>query len=123
MKWIAIVGRTLLGLLYLFSVVNFIFPSGEMPPLNGDAGNFVSAMMSSGFMNVVKVIEAIGALLLISGQYVRFAALCLLPVTVNILLFHGILAADSIGIPLAMLAVNLFLLYYYRDDLKVILKR
>lgn len=123
MKWIAIIGRTLLGLLYLFSVINFVFHLGEMPELGKNAANFSSAMMNSGFMIVVKVVETIGALFLISGQYVRFASLWILPVTINIFLFHTLLVQSGIAIPLAMLLINGFLIYYYREDFKVVLKR
>ena len=123
MKWIAIIGRTLLGLIYLFAVVSFLLQWGEMPELNEDAANFSLAMMNSGFIYVVKFIEGTGALLLISGQYVRFASLWLLPVTVNIFLYHAMIMQDSLGMSAAMLLVNVFLLYYYREDLKVVLKR
>lgn len=123
MKWIAIISRILLGLLYLFSIINFFFQLGEMPSLSENAAKFSSAMMNSGFMIVVKIIETIGALLLISGQYLRFATLWILPVTVNIFLFHVLMMQSGVAIPIGMLLINIFLLYYYRDDLRVILKR
>ena len=123
MKWIAIIGRTLLGLLYLFSAVNYFFHLGDMPEMEGDAANFVTSLANSGVMTVVKVIEIVGGVLLVSGQYVRFAAIWLLPVTIMILLFHALLVHDGLPVPLGMLLVNVFLLYYYRSDLMVVMKR
>lgn len=123
MKWIAIIGRTLLGLLYLFAVLNFVFHFGEAPKLSGDAAGFAGAMMNSGFMWVVKVIEFIAAILLLSGQYVRLAALLALPITINILLFHALLVQSGLAIPSGMLLINVYLFYYYYEDFKVALKR
>jgi putative oxidoreductase len=123
MKWIAIAARVVLGLLYLASAIMFFLKAFDAPPMEGDAGNFSTAMMNSGFMTVIKVIEIIGGILLLSGQFVRFAAVWIFPVTVGILFFHVLMAPDALLVPLVMVFLNAFLFVYYYDDYKVLLKR
>jgi uncharacterized membrane protein YphA (DoxX/SURF4 family) len=123
MKWIAIAARILLGGLYLMSSVMFFFKLVDMPLQQGHAGNFLSALAATNYLTVIKVIEVIGAILLLSGQFTRFATLWILPVTLNVFLFHVLMDPANAAVSVIMLVLNLFLVWFYKDDYKVLLKR
>jgi putative oxidoreductase len=52
---------------------------------------------------------------------VPLATVVIFPIIVNILLFHGILAPDSMVVPIALLLGNLFLAYAYRKSYEPVL--
>lgn len=123
MKWIVISARIILGLLYLMATAMFFLKLGGNQPLpEGDAGSFSMALVNTGTMTVIKILELIGAVMLLSGQYVRLATVILFPISINILLFHTLMAPVT-PLALAVFVLNAFLLFNYKEDYKVILKR
>ena len=57
MKIALIIGRIVLGGLFTFSAISFLFGLGEMPPMEGKALNFMSGLAGSGyFMVFLKVV-------------------------------------------------------------------
>ncbi len=90
MNIIFLAARILLGLLFLAFGLNFWFKFIPLPPLpeGSAAGPFIGALFASGFLTLVKVLEIIGGLLLISGRYVNAALAMLGPIVVNIAMYH-----------------------------------
>ena len=122
MKIVTIVVRILFGLLYAFSAVAFFFHLGEQPPLEGNAKLFLDGMMASGFlMTLTKITELVCGLALIAGLFAPLATVIIFPVTLNILLFSVVTMHGNFGMAIAMLLVNLFLAYAYRDKYKPLL--
>lgn len=48
----------------------------------------MGAIYGSGFLTLVKVLELVSAVLLLSGRYINLALTLLGPIVVNILFFH-----------------------------------
>jgi hypothetical protein len=88
---------------------------GPMPVMEGQAGAFVTALMSSGYMSVIAVVQILGGLcLLLGARFVPLGLTLLGPVIVNIILFHVFLLPQGIGIGLFDAVLALFLLWIYR---------
>jgi putative oxidoreductase len=115
MKIAVIIVRTLVGLLFLVSAIGYFFKLMPQPQLGEGAMTFVMGLGASGYiMPVVKVIEILCALAFISGRFVPLATVVIFPITLNILLFHAVLAPEGVAVPVFLFIGNLFLAYAYR---------
>src|SRR5437762_13783617 len=116
MKYLIVIVRILLGLVFLFFGSNAFFKFMWPPPeMHGQAGAFITALMSSGYMYVIAVLQVLGGLcLLLGARFVPLGLTLLGPVIVNIVLYH--LFLDPQGLPMAIVvaALALFLLWIYR---------
>ncbi|HEX8077546.1 MAG TPA: hypothetical protein VF511_07005 [Chthoniobacterales bacterium] len=118
MKYVIVIVRVLLGLTFVVFGLNaflkFIAPPPKMPD---QAAAFMGAMMSSGYMHVVAMLQVLGGLcLLLGARFVPLGLTLLGPIIVNIVLFHVFLAPDPQGIGMAIMTslLALFLLWIYR---------
>lgn len=117
MKIALIIVRLLMGLLFLVSVIGYFFNLMPQSPMGEGATLFVTGLAASGYMlPVVKVIELIVSISFLSGRFVPLATVVIFPITVNILLFHAVLAPDGVAIPVFLFLGNLFLAYGYRKN-------
>jgi len=116
MKYLIVIVRVLLGLVFLFFGSNAFFKfMGPPPEMHGQAGAFITALMSSGYMYVIAVLQVLGGLcLLLGARFVPLGLTLLGPVIVNIVLYH--LFLDPQGMPIAIIisVLALFLLWIYR---------
>jgi putative oxidoreductase len=116
MKYVIIIVRVLLGLMFAVFGSNAFLHFIPMPPLPpGDAGAFVGALINSGYIYVIGGLQVVGGLcLLIGARFVPLGLTLLGPVIVNIVLYHIFL--DHIANPIAIVAsiLALFLLWIYR---------
>ena len=97
MKYIFVIARVLLGLVFtVFGLNGFLhfFPS---PPVPGLAGQFMGALLGSHYYVIAFGTELIGGTLLLSNRYVPLALTLLGPVIVNILSFHMFLNSENIA--------------------------
>jgi len=104
--------RILLGLMLVVFGANHIH--SFMPPmaLPTAAGNFMMAMMATGyFLKFVGIYLVILGLLLIFKKWVPFALIVLAPFSVNVLLFHLALAPSAIIIAVIVAVLNILLIY------------
>jgi hypothetical protein len=86
------------------------------PPAPTAAMNFAMALFATGYMfPLIKGVEVVGGLMLLSNRYVPLALALLAPNIVNILLFHVFLAPGGTPLALLFLAAELFLAWSYRD--------
>jgi uncharacterized membrane protein YphA (DoxX/SURF4 family) len=123
MKKAAIVARTLLGLMFVIPALMFF--SGKMPhnPMPEAATTYMTGLAASGYtMYVVKTIELLAGIALLSGQFVPLALTLLAPVVVNIALFHAVLAPNY-GLVAFMLGLEIFVAWSYRDAFRPMLGR
>jgi putative oxidoreductase len=115
MKIATIIARVLLGLVFFVFGLNVFFNFIPMPPPpKNEAGAFMGALFSSGYLYAIKCFEIAGGFLLLIGRKVPLGLTLLVPVIVNILLYDILL--DHTGLPLGIVlaALSLFLLWAYR---------
>ncbi len=115
MKYVIIVVRVLLGLVFAVFGSNAFFHFIPMPPMQGQAGAFITALASSGYLYAIAALQVLGGLcLLIGARFVPLGLTLLGPVIVNIVLYHIFL--DPNGLPMAgvISLLALFLLWVYR---------
>ena len=116
MKYVIVIVRLLLGLEFVVFGANAFFHfMGPVPEMEGQAGAFITALMTSGYMYVIAIVQILGGLcLLLGARFVPLGLTLLGPVIVNIVLFHVFLLPQ--GLPLAIVdcALALFLLWIYR---------
>ncbi|HRJ30671.1 MAG TPA: hypothetical protein PLV21_01225 [Cyclobacteriaceae bacterium] len=116
MKISTIIARLVLGLIYTAFSLAFFFNLLPQQEPQGDAGQFLMGLVVAGYiMPVVKALELLTGLAFLSGRFVPMAAVVIFPITLNIFLFHVVLAPDNLIIPGLMLAANLFLFYAHRE--------
>jgi uncharacterized membrane protein YphA (DoxX/SURF4 family) len=115
MKYVIIIARVLLGLVFVVFGSNAFLHFIPVPPMEGQAGAFITALISSGYIYVIAMLQILGGLcLLIGSRFVAPGLMLLGPVIVNIVLYHIFLdhVANPVAIVVALLA--LFLLWVYR---------
>jgi uncharacterized membrane protein YphA (DoxX/SURF4 family) len=104
--------RILLGaILVIFGLNKFIhfIPAPELPE---NAADFIDSLASTGYvLQVVGVIEILIGLLLLFNKWVAFALVVLVPISVNILLFHLFLDIPGISGALLVTVLNGILMY------------
>jgi hypothetical protein len=109
------VARIALGSVFLLFGLNGFLHFLPQPPLPGAAVPFLSGLASASyFFPLLKGVEVISALLLLSNRFVPLALALLAPIVVNILFFHTFLA-PSLPLPLFILALELYLAWSYRS--------
>ena len=102
--------RIFLGLLLLLSGLNKIFEFIPTP-----AGNLIESFGQVDYIfPIVAVLEIIIAVLLLSKKWVAFALILLVPLSLNILLFHFYLNAHGIVPAIVVAALNGILIYKHR---------
>src|ERR1700716_3204199 len=115
MKYVIVIVRVLLGLMFAVFGSNAFLHFIPMPEMHGQAGAFMTALASSGYLYVIAVLQVLGGLcLLLGARFVPLGLTLLGPVIVTIVPY--LLFLDTQGLPLAIVvaALSLFLLWIYR---------
>jgi uncharacterized membrane protein YphA (DoxX/SURF4 family) len=127
-KWLPIVARVLLGLVFAASGI-FAFASGfaTPPDLPAKLQAFNAGLAASVyFMPFLKAVEIVCGLMLITGLWVPLALVVLAPVLVNILLVHAFLAPEGIVIGAVLAALAAYLSFFvspYREKILPLFRR
>ena len=104
MKIAVIIVRSLMGLLFLFASITFLFKLITPPPPTGAMKTFSDGLEASVYlMPTAKVIELVCGLAFVSGRFVPLATVLIAPIIVNILGVHLFLGRE--GLPVAILLV------------------
>lgn len=123
MSKLPMIARILLGLIFFVFGLNGFLNFLPAPPMPEAAGAFAGALAATGYMfPLIKGIEVLVGLLLISNKFVPLALLLLAPVTVNIVLFHAVLAPAGLVLPIIILIIHLYLAYTHKNAYAQILK-
>ena len=123
MKIATIIVRVLLGAMMLFASISYFFNIGEQPAPTGDMATLMGGLMASKYMfPLVKSIELIAGLMLVSGKFVKLGTLLLLPISVNIFLIHTVTQVSDFPVAIFVLFANVFLIYANWDGFKEIVK-
>jgi putative oxidoreductase len=96
MKYVFVIARVLLGLVFTVFGLNGFLHFFANPSLAGLAGQFMGALFGSHYYVIAFGTELIGGVLLLSNRYVPLALTLLGPVIVNILSFHMFLNAENV---------------------------
>ena len=111
MKIAVLVARILLGLTFLVFGLNGFLNFLHMPMPPGPAGQYMGVLFVSHYLHAVCLVEVIGGVLLLSGQFIPLGLVLLGPVLVNILLFHTFLFPS--GFPPALFTTVLWFIVFY----------
>ena len=115
MKYAIIITRVLLGLVFAVFGSNAFLHFIPMPPMQGQAGAFIGALISSGYIYVIALLQVVGGLLLLIGaRFVPLGLTLLGPVIVNIMLYHIFLDQSGLAMACVICILALFLLWVYR---------
>ena len=112
MKIAVLIARVLLGLIFVVFGFNFFFHFIPMaqPAMSPQATAFSGGLYGSGyFFQYMKVIEIVSGLFLLINRYTALFILALFPISLNIFLFHTMLAPAGIPVGSAVIILNLFL--------------
>lgn len=109
--------RVLLGLLLIAFGVDYFYHflpiAGELTP-EGEA--FLMALINTGYLfTLIKSIEIAAGVLLLTGFRPQLGAALVAPVALNIALYHLMLDPNGAGIAAALVGLEAFLLWAYRD--------
>ncbi|HET9990782.1 MAG TPA: hypothetical protein VFQ65_19765 [Kofleriaceae bacterium] len=116
MQRIPSVLRTILGLAFVVFGLNyflgFLPQPKDIPP---DVITFMVPFIGAKYMGLIKAIEIASGLLLIGNRFVPLALTLLAPILVGITWFHVALEPSGLPLPIALVAIEVALAYFYRD--------
>lgn len=123
MRIAILIVRILLGALMVFASVAYFFDLVEAEAPTGDILTFMTGIMATKYlMPLVKTIELIAGLSLLSGKFMRVTLLALLPISVNIFLLHTVTQLSDVPVAVFVLGANLFLIYAHWNSYKDLFK-
>ena len=94
-----------------------------MSPSPEPAWNFMGAMAEAGyFLPMVKGLEIVAGVLLLTGKYIRAALVILTPIMLNAFLFHLFLNTAGIGGALVAFSLTIYLITTEWDGFKQLVK-
>jgi putative oxidoreductase len=117
MKLVSTIARLLLGLIFVVFGLNMWFQFIPIPPFpeGSQAATFMGAIYMSGFLSIVKVLEVVGGLLLLTGRFTNLALAILGPIIVNIAMFHVLLVGGGYAMPALIGVLSLIVLAGRKD--------
>lgn len=118
MRFVPVVVRVLLGLLFVVTglngFLNFL-PQPEPGAMPEGAMAFAGALQGSGYMfPMIMGVQLLCGVLLVSGLFVPLALVLLAPVVVNIVAFHVFLAPTGTVMAFVVLGAEMYLVWAYR---------
>ena len=114
MRYVVLVCRILLGLMFFVFGLNNILGFFKMPPPAApDALTFMTILHASHWMAFVGAVMTVAGLLLLVNRFVPLALTLLAPVVVNILLYHALLWPHAALPAILALALELVLIAFY----------
>jgi putative oxidoreductase len=111
MKIAVLISRILLGLIFVLFGVNGYLNFLHAPMPTGQAGQYMGVMFGSFYMYFVSLVQLVGGVILLSGQFIPLALVLLGPVLVNILLFH--ISFQPSGLPPGILSTVLWFIIFF----------
>lgn len=126
MRYLPIIARILLGLIFFVFGLNGLFPFIPQPkdPMPAGAMAFATAMIQTGYMfKLVAATQTLAGFLLLINRFVPLALTLLAPVLVNIILFHAFLAPSPAAFTPGVIALilELYLAWSYRSAFRSML--
>lgn len=115
--------RIFFGIFLLFFGFDHFFNYIPFPEMAPEANEYFANLLSTYTMQLVGIVEIVAGLAFIFNQYGALMAFILMSVSINAVLFHITLDPEKIYGALALLLLNLLMIYHYRDQYQALLKR
>lgn len=104
--------RLLLGLILLVFGANKFFQFMPAPPMEGAPADFMGALFATGYMfPMIAITEIVAGVLLLINKWTGLALILAAIVSVNIILFHIMLAPASIAAGAVVAILTVVLIY------------
>jgi putative oxidoreductase len=106
--------RVLLGIILIIFGLNKLVSEAfiPLPELPQKAGDFMTSLGATGYvLKTVGIIEILIGVLLVLKKWVAFGLIVLVPISLNIVLFHLFLDVSGIGGALLVATLNGILIY------------
>ena len=111
-----VIAKVLLGLGFIvFGLDGFLHFMPQPPMPEGSAKTFIETMNATPYFKVVKFLEVLGGILILSGRLAPLGLLVLGPVMVNILLYDIFMFPDGLPVILVLGALAVFIGWRHRD--------
>jgi uncharacterized membrane protein YphA (DoxX/SURF4 family) len=119
MKYLPVIARVLLGLIFFVFGLNGLHPFIPQPkePMPAGAMAFVMAMIQTGYMlKLIAGTQTLAGFLLLINRFVPLALTVLAPIIVNIICFHTFLAPAPAAFAPGTIALilEIYLAWSYR---------
>lgn len=109
--------RIMLGLTMVIFPLNALFVKAFNPKMVEKAQLVMNTFRDTGYLlYFIQGTELIIGILLLTGYFIPLALIILMPISINILLFHIFLSPPVLGPGLFIFLMNAFLLWAYRAD-------
>jgi len=103
--------RFLLGLMMVNAGLNKFFHYIPMSEMSQSAMDLMGAFGASEYMlPLIAITEIVAGVLLLTKRYVAVGAVLMMPITVNIFLFHMFLDTAGMGMGVVLLLINIAIL-------------
>ena len=115
MKIATTIVRLLYGLAFTVFGLNFFFNFIPAPPPTGLAGDYFKVLAASHYLYVIGAMQLLSGLLLLIGRFVPLALTILAAMIFNILCIHILMEPSGLPMALVFAAIELFLVWSYRE--------
>lgn len=123
MKIATVIARVLMGLLFLFASITYLFGLITPPPLAGAMKTFNEGLEAAVYlMPTVKVLELLCGAAFVLGRFVPLATVLIAPIIVNIVLVHAFLAPEGLPVAIFLALANAFVAWQHRDRYRPLLR-
>lgn len=113
--------RIVLGLILVVFGSNKLFHFIPLPPPIGPAANFMSSLNATGYIfPLLGLLEIFIGLMLLFKKWVAFGLTLLVPISINILLFHLFLDIPGLVMALLIGTLNGMLIYKHWRQYKIL---
>jgi putative oxidoreductase len=115
MKWVTLIVRVLMGLVFMGAGIAYFFTTPPPMPEGAFADFFKGMAGTRYFFVLLKVTETTCGLLLLSGFFVPLVLIVLAPIILNIFMVHAFM--EPSGLPLAVVlgAFEIYLAFFSRE--------
>lgn len=119
MKIATTIARILLGLIFVVFGLNFWLKFAPIPPFpeGSPAAAFMGAIYMSGFLTVVKTLEVVGGLMLLTGRFTNLGLAIIGPIVLNIVMFHFLIVRGAYEMSVLIGVLSLVALFGRKDFL------
>ena len=122
MKIATTILRLLFGLAFTVFGLNFFLNFIKQPPPSGLALDYFKVMAASHYLYVIGAMQLLSGLLLLIGKFVPLALTILAGMLFNIVTIHVLMAPEGLPMAFVFVAIELFLVWRYREAFAPLLR-
>lgn len=107
--------QILLGLFMVIIGLNKFLVFIEIPNPPGDGGELMQIYISSGFLQLVGILEMLGGIALLINKFIPLALTIITAIMFNATVFHGLHDPAGIGAAAICLLMSIILVYAHKE--------